>query len=112
MDEKRLEELFNDQKFMDALKAADKAEEVVRLFAENGVEVSTEEAETFLEGRAKGAQSGELNEDELDAVAGGWNWRAAAANFGRGYYDGTHGNAPGRRNFWYGLGYAYAVYRR
>ena len=51
MDEKRLEELFSNQEFVNALGAADKAEEVVRIFAENGVEMSTEEAEKFLEGR-------------------------------------------------------------
>ena len=70
MDEKRLEELFGNQKFVDALKAARKAEEVVRLFAANGVEVSTEGAEAFLADRDK-ASDGELSEDALDAVSGG-----------------------------------------
>lgn len=36
MDEKRLEELFGSQEFVDALKSAGTAEEVVRLFAANG----------------------------------------------------------------------------
>lgn len=74
MDEKRLEELFSDQKFMDALKAAGKAEEVVRLFAENGVELSKGDAEALLAARDK-APEGELSEDALDGVAGGVTWR-------------------------------------
>ena len=108
MDEKRLEELFSDQKFVDALGAADKAEEVVRIFAENGVEMSTEEAEKFLEGCANGAQSGELNEDELDAVAGGWgNWyaRYASTSLGHGFRDGIGNSGPDRIGLWYGVGY-------
>ena len=74
MDEKRLEELFGDQEFVDALKAAGKAEEVVRLFAANGVEVSAEGAKAFLADRDK-ASDGELSEDALDGVAGGITWQ-------------------------------------
>lgn len=70
MDEKRLKELFSDQKFVDALEAANKAEEVVRLLAENGIELNTEDAEAFLTARNK-ASEGELSEDALDDVAGG-----------------------------------------
>ena len=77
MDVKRLEELFGSQEFVDALKAAGKAEEVVRLFAANGVEVSTEGAEAFLADRDK-ASDGELSEDALDGVAGGINAFGAA----------------------------------
>ena len=70
MDEKRLEELFSNQEFVNALGAADKAEEVVRIFAEHDVEVSKEDAEAFLAARDK-APEGELSEDALDGVAGG-----------------------------------------
>mgnify|MGYP006887196955 FL=1 len=74
MDEKRLEELFSNQEFVNALGAADKAEEVVRIFAEHDVEVSKEDAEAFLAVRDK-APEGELSEDALDGVAGGITWR-------------------------------------
>lgn len=74
MDEKRLEELFSNQKFVDALGAANKAEEVVRIFAEHDVEVSKEDAEALLAARDK-APEGELSEDALDGVAGGVTWR-------------------------------------
>lgn len=108
MDEKRLEELFGDQEFVDALKAAGKAEEVVRLFAANGVEVSTEEAEKFLEGRTNGVQSGELNADELDAVAGG-----RSNCFFHGIYDGVTGKKMDKGSYWYRVGYVYGlVFRR
>ena len=70
MDEKRLEELFSNQEFVNALGAADKAEEVVRIFAEHDVEVSKEDAEALLAARDK-APEGELSEDALDGVAGG-----------------------------------------
>lgn len=53
MDEKRLEELFSNQEFVNALGAADKAEEVVRIFAEHDVEVSKEDAEALLAARDK-----------------------------------------------------------
>lgn len=74
MDEKRLEELFSNQEFVNALGAADKVEEVVRIFAEHDVEVSKEDAEAFLAARDK-APEGELSEDALDGVAGGITWR-------------------------------------
>lgn len=70
MDEKRLEELFSNQEFVNALGAADKAEEVVRIFAEHDVEVSKEDAGAFLAARDE-APEGELSEDVLDGVAGG-----------------------------------------
>lgn len=73
MDEKRLEELLSNQKFIDALGAADKAEEVIRIFAEQDVEVTKEDAEALLAARDK-ATEGELNEDALDSVAGGSKW--------------------------------------
>ena len=102
MDEKRLEELFGSQEFVGALKAAGKAEEVVRLFAANGVEVSTEEAEKFLEGRTDGVQSGELNVDELDAVAGG-----RSKCFFHGIFDAVSGNGKDDGNLFYRAGYWY-----
>lgn len=102
MDEKRLEELFGSQEFVDALKAAGKAEEVVRLFAANGVEVSTEEAEKFLKGRTDGVQSGELNADELDAVAGG-----RSKCFFHGIFDAVSGNRKDDGNLFYRVGYWY-----
>ena len=70
MDEKRLGELLSDQKFVDALGAADKAEEVIRIFAEYDMEVTKEDAAALLIARDE-APDGELSEDALDGVAGG-----------------------------------------
>ena len=50
-------------------KAAKSAEELLELAKENGVEMTADEAKTYF--AQLGPKSGELDDDDLDAVAGG-----------------------------------------
>lgn len=75
MEEKqaKLEELMKDEAFVNAMFSKESSEEVQKLFAEKGVELTMEEVEdlaaAILEAAPKG--EGELTEGALDSVAGG-----------------------------------------
>lgn len=75
MEEKqaKLEELMKDEAFLDAMFSKESSEEVQKLFAEKGVELTMEEVEglaaAILQAAPEG--NGELSEDALDSVAGG-----------------------------------------
>lgn len=75
MEEKqaKLEELMKDEAFVKAMFSKESSEEVQKLFAENGVELTMEEIEglaaAILQAAPEG--NGELSEDALDSVAGG-----------------------------------------
>ena len=78
MEEKqvKLEELMKDEAFLDAIFSKESSEEVQKLFAEKGVELTMEEvdglAAAILQAAPEG--NGELSEDALDSVAGGTLW--------------------------------------
>lgn len=63
----QLADLNEDNDFMAKIKAATSEEMVKDIFAEYGVEMSVEEIREL----AKTAESNELNEEDLSAVAGG-----------------------------------------
>ena len=75
MEEKqmKLDELFEDDAFVDAVCAADSSEEAQKLFAEKGLELTLEEVESLGQsiGKAALSENGELSEEDLDSVAGG-----------------------------------------
>lgn len=100
---KRMEELFDSEAFQQTLKSITTAEDMIRIFSENGVEITAEDAEKFLQGRAKALEEDELAVDELDAVAGG-----KSKCFFHGVADGVMGRAKeSDSGFFYRLGYAY-----
>lgn len=100
---KRMEELFDSEAFQQTLKSITTAEDMIRIFSENGVEITAEDAEKFLQGRAKALEEDELAVDELDAVAGG-----KSRCFFHGVADGAMGRAKeSDSGFFYRLGYAY-----
>ena len=100
---KRMEELFDSEAFQQTLKSITTAEDMIRIFSENGVEITAEDAEKFLQGRAKALEEDELAVDELDAVAGG-----KSRCFFHGVADGLMGRAKeSDSGFFYRLGYAY-----
>lgn len=100
---KRMEELFDSEAFQQSLKSITTAEDMIRIFSENGVEITAEDAEKFLQGRAKALEEDELAVDELDAVAGG-----KSRCFFHGVADGAMGRAKeSDSGFFYRLGYAY-----
>ena len=59
---------FNTE-MIEKAKAAKSAEELIALAKDNGVEMTADEAATYF--AQLNPKSGELNDDELDAVAGG-----------------------------------------
>ena len=59
-------------------KAAKSAEELLALAKENNVEMTADEAKTYF--AQLGPKSGELDDDDLDAVAGGACARTGQAN--------------------------------
>ena len=100
---KRMEELFDSEAFQQTLKSITTAEDMTRIFDQNGVEITAEDAEKFLQGRAKALEEDELAVDELDAVAGG-----KSKCFFHGVADGLMGRAKeSDSGFFYRLGYAY-----
>ena len=99
----RMENLVDSEAFQKTLKSITTAEDMIRIFAQNGLEITAEDAEKFLQGRAKALEEDELAVDELDAVAGGKS---------RCFFHGVADGAMGRRKesdsgFFYRLGYAY-----
>lgn len=56
------------KEFLDKAKAAESAEALQALAKENGIEMSTEEAESYF---AELHKSGELSDEELENVSGG-----------------------------------------
>lgn len=67
--EKKIENLFGNEAFMEKFMALNTPEEIQALFAENGVEVSAEELHELIQ-EAMGKDA-ELNTEQLDNVNGG-----------------------------------------
>jgi len=69
MNEKELlEQLKNDPAFIEEIRNAEDAEEMAKLFMAKGIEVTTAQIEALFQEEGEG----ELNEDDLDNVAGGF----------------------------------------
>ena len=64
----KLNELLEDPQFVDALSTTKSAEDMARLLGEYGVNVTAEELEGLV---ASVPATGELSEEDLEAVAGG-----------------------------------------
>lgn len=88
MEEKlnKIEALANDEKFIDQMKKASSKEDLQRVFAEFGVDLTREEIDAIAEAIEK-MMSDELNENDLENAAGGvsalailgWAWKGAKA---------------------------------
>ncbi len=74
--EKKVQELQANEEFMARIAAVKEAKEYIALFAEYGVEISEEEAEDMQksveEAKVDSSESVELDESDLDNVAGGF----------------------------------------
>ena len=71
MDEKKLQELFSNEAFVNSLLEMDTAQEVQAALQEKGISLTLEEIEAIR----KQLQSGAVAEQELDNVAGGaWEY--------------------------------------
>ena len=67
---KKLEKLMDTQDFMEAASACNTLEDLQKLLAEQGLELTVEELTALIAPVAVGAD-GELSEEALDNVAGG-----------------------------------------
>ena len=83
--QEKIQELMEKKEFVEAFGKVSNAQEVVELFGNNGVEVPVEVAQELFEQDER-----DLNEEELDEVAGGgWiSWGIEAAYYGAGYLGG------------------------
>lgn len=77
----KLQQIIGDEKVLLALSQADSKEAMQKIFRDNGLEMSVEEVDAFITGMNL-ACSTELDEADLDTVAGGvapltvlqWGW--------------------------------------
>ena len=67
--EEKLKKLLEDPSFQDAFSKTASAEEASALFAQHGIQITPEDLTAAL-----AQPEGELNENELDGVAGGCGW--------------------------------------
>ena len=73
----KLEALLSDEKNLERIKAMTSMDEAFAFYEENGISLTDEQKEEirkFSEEMAKKHADGELSEEELEAVAGGWSW--------------------------------------
>ena len=73
MTEEKLKELLNDQAFQDEMNNAATLEDAAKIMQQHGIQVTPEELQEIM---AKMESESELNETELDDVAGGSLWAA------------------------------------
>ena len=68
----QLNQLLENEAFMEKVTSAGSVEEIAAIFAENGVELSTEEIKGMIQEVISGKTAGgELDETALEGVAGG-----------------------------------------
>lgn len=68
----QLNQLLENEAFMEKVTSAGSVEEIAAIFAENGVELSTEEIKGMIQEVISGKTAGgELDETALESVAGG-----------------------------------------
>lgn len=92
-----LENLFENAEFIEKFQKAESKDDLQKLFKEYGIELSREEIDEFVAELEKFGDNGELNEEELESVAGGitvkklvgWCWKALKAgwNAGKKFYE-------------------------
>lgn len=70
--EEKIKNLVEDQEFVTKLLACEEPEQVQKLFADNGVDVTLDDVKALGQSLSVMAESdGELSEDDLEGVAGG-----------------------------------------
>lgn len=69
----KMEELLQDEAFLDAMFSSESSEDVRKLFAEKGIQLTLEEVDALGDEILKAVplKTGDLSEEDLDSVAGG-----------------------------------------
>jgi hypothetical protein len=101
---KKIEELFHEETFACAFfENIESADEVKKLFAEKGVELSDEEVGeliAYTKSNVIGNESGELSESEMENVSGGvLGW--IALGVASGIFFGYQAYQGGKASGWY-----------
>lgn len=78
MTEEKLKELLNDQAFQDEMNNAATLEDAAKIMQQHDIQITPEELQEIM---AKMESESELNESELDDVAGGSLWAATTVGF-------------------------------
>lgn len=95
--QERINKLMENEAFAEEFSKATNAKEVVELFGRNGIDVPMEIAEELFVPAIH--MDGELNEDDLDKVAGGAAFAALGSAIGKGVFYGA-GYLGGRLAGW------------
>lgn len=75
----KLVEIFQNEQFKAESQSLSTAEDLQKLFKNYDLELTMDEVYELCAQIACSSKEGELNENDLDAVAGGFGWVAAAA---------------------------------
>lgn len=83
----KFEELMSNEDFRNQLKGLKERESIKTLFSNNGLELADEVLDATVKEIQKLEETGELDENALEFVSGGWSWKACGAGllFGAGY---------------------------
>ena len=86
---RKIIELESDETFTKELMNCGSAEKVQALFKENGVNLSMEQVNDLLKSVGElilklDQNDGELTDDELEQISGGWSWLGALKGIGAG----------------------------
>lgn len=77
MDEKKIQEIFADEAFVNAVTQMETAEEVQAALQEKGLELTVADVEKIREAVMAQAEDGELSDGDLGEVSGGFAITAA-----------------------------------
>ena len=80
----RIDELLADPENQERIKGMTSADEIIAFFEENGfsfTEEQKQELRSLSKVVAERCEDGELSEEDLEAIAGGWSWSL----FGQGF---------------------------
>ena len=86
--EERLNKLFGDSEFLKKNTDKETLDEIFTAVSAEIPEITKEELEIYLTAVSKSMSTGEVSEEDLDHVAGGMSWAAAAAMLGLFYKGG------------------------
>ena len=83
----KFEELMSNDDFRNQLKGLKERESIKTLFGNNGLELSDEVLDATVKEIQRLEETGELDENALEFVSGGWSWRACGVGLlaGAGY---------------------------
>lgn len=83
--QEKFEELMSNEDFRNQLKGLKERESIKNLFSNNGLELSDEVLDATMNEIKRLEETGELDENALEFISGGWSW----GNFAKGALAGA-----------------------